>query len=73
MLKVIKQSLVSYTVETEAGKVVAWIRKVSQGYDVSLKDTLMDCYDEGTFQASFKEAKEYALQWAEGGVYDQNN
>ncbi len=73
MLKVIKQSLVSYTVENDKSNVVAWIRKTTQGYNVSLKDSLMDRFSEDTFMANLKEAKAFALQWAEGGEYDQAN
>lgn len=72
MIAVKKQSLTSYTVEN-GSKVVGWIRKVSLGYNVSLRDSLMDRYSDDHFVSSFKEAKEYALMWCEGGEWDSKN
>jgi hypothetical protein len=74
MLKVIKQSFVSYTVENSKEIVVGWIRKSDNGlYTVHLKNSITGEFVQDNFVGNYKEAKEYALIWAEGGTFDINS
>lgn len=57
-IKVTKQSVSDWCVEDDNRNVLAWIRKVRHGYEVSLK--LFD-FKEPYFYPSFKEAKACAV------------
>jgi hypothetical protein len=57
-LKLTKQSLKDWCVEDENRQVLAWVRKVKLGYEVSLK--LFD-FQGPYFFGTFKEARACAL------------